>query len=384
MTMAIKVGDLYEQDVTIELLAKWFYCRYCKGIKECHKKPHRRGYWWLGLLSANGKKYLIVDGNGEAEGLSLLGLLNELFDTSGKQIGKRKFLNAIGIVSYTTVGGWSTIYPLPTVYEINTEVEEKINKIRENEEYKLSEDDFIYIMKNLFPLKILKILGKAINLNDFKFSKEYIYLTPLLKAYRRSRTISLPFYEFKIEEISNSFTSKLTYNGNPIMFMRKRLNYDISYDIDTKTTKIEDYETHTTIELLSRELYYEIRCYDRYGVGITRINKSGQIKNLGKFNKERFLQTIGNYAIFKTERKLDPERITKVTKINGLEIIGKNIEIIQERIAGEYSDVYLYYIQSNGEEIGEKVLLVDEETLETIIIFPNCQPNNMIELFPLF
>jgi hypothetical protein len=213
MVREFKVATVNGQDLVIKPVLKSFYCRYCSSVKKCSaKRVHRAGFWVLFKCRLNDKVFYILDGYGETEGRTFIHYLP----------------SEIPIKSHITRSGWEQFYPLPFVFEATEELEAVINELSQKEEFQITQDDLVEIMR-LFQSNFIRKyhLFDKFNIQDIELSIEFATFYPLLKAYKRTREIALPF-DAKIVEKENSFTS--TFELRDIKFtIPKTLRYSVNF-----------------------------------------------------------------------------------------------------------------------------------------------------------
>jgi hypothetical protein len=213
MIKGFTVAKINGRDLMIEPILKSFYCRYCSSVKKCsQKKIHRAGFWVLFKVKFGDQIFYILDGYGETERRTFIHYLP----------------SEVSIKSYITKSGWEQFYPLPFVFEATEELEAVINELSQKEEFQITQDDLVEIMR-LFQSNFIRKyhLFDEFNIQDIELSIEFASFYPLLRAYKRTREIALPF-DAKIVEKENSFTS--TFELRDIKFtIPKTLRYSVNF-----------------------------------------------------------------------------------------------------------------------------------------------------------
>jgi len=213
MVKRFVVARIKNQDLMIKPILKSFYCRYCGSVKQCsQKKIHRAGFWVLFRCKLNDKVFYILDGYGETEGRTFIHYL------------PREIL----VKSYITKSGWEQFYPLPFIFNSTEELEAVINELIKKEEFQITQDDLVEVMR-LFQSNFIRKyhLFDQADIQDIELSIEFAQYYPLLRAYKRKREIVLPF-DAKITEKENSFTS--TFELRDIKFtIPKTLRYSVNF-----------------------------------------------------------------------------------------------------------------------------------------------------------
>jgi hypothetical protein len=231
MVKGFTVAKINGQDLVIKPVLKSFYCRYCSSVKKCSaKKVHRAGFWVLFKVKFGDQIFYILDGYGETERRTFIHYLP----------------SEVSIKSYITKSGWEQFYPLPFIFEATEELEAVINELIKKEEFQITQDDIVEVMR-LFQSNFIRKyhLFDKFNIQDIELSIEFATFYPLLKAYKRKRELTLP-YDAKIVEKENSFTS--IFELRNIKFtIPKTLRYSVNFVNNFVHIKLKQQEIIYTI-----------------------------------------------------------------------------------------------------------------------------------------
>ena len=233
MVRGFTIAKINGKDLMIKPVLKSFYCRYCSSVKKCSaKKVHRAGFWVLFRVRSNGQTFYILDGYGETEQRTFI----------------HHFPDGVpnGLKSHITRSGWESFYPLPFIFETTEEIEETINKLIQQSEFQITQDDLVEVMR-LFQSNFIRKyhLFDEFNIQDIELSIEFASFYPLLRAYKRTREIALPF-DAKIVERKNSFTAVFKLR-NIEFTIPKALKYIINFVNNFVHIKLKQQEIIYTI-----------------------------------------------------------------------------------------------------------------------------------------
>jgi hypothetical protein len=220
----LRIAKVNGSDLVIKPILKDFYCRYCNSIAQCASTPHRSGFWVIFEAKLGNKRWLIIDGFGSSEVGSVIEGLTEYWVNvyKGMSGAKRYYSPKLNLYNHITCGGWDEYYPLPRTIEVDEEIERRINELKQKDIYRIEPTDFTTIMRLLRANLIRKYqIFKDVDINEVEFYPEFADLLPLLKAYKRSRTLTFP-HNATITELQNSFTAIFKLKNVEFKIPKKR------------------------------------------------------------------------------------------------------------------------------------------------------------------
>jgi hypothetical protein len=332
----LQIGYLRSYPVYLVPADKFFYCRHCLELSRC--KNHRRGIFFrVNVILGEDVIKCFIFGQGEFEGSA------EFF--SDFDFGEVIRVGMSGCVkrtnSYTTSGGWTSISPQevkvdPSKVSVEMGVEEQIvfSKL---------------VLENVwFVLSLIKDWG----IQNFRFTEEYMYLTPLLKIWKRARLISLPFGAF-VKEIPFTFRAVLDFYPYKFSFVKKS-RYNIGDWGD-----FAKFENCYFNEVMGRRTIYLERSYGRL-VGFESYgdfkHPRCEVNSTGVSLYKLFNNRLGDLLFLEGSAGLEPATREQVVK---LEILRG--ELVEEEgklyVRGE-SEIILYHGEHGVLKLGAGVYQV--------------------------
>jgi len=209
MVKELRIAKVGNDDLIIKPILKDFYCRYCCSIAQCASTPHRSGFWMVLVAIWGPKRFVIIDGFGSSEKRTILNNLTDDWKLiyEGMSGAMRFFSAKLGLCNHVTCGGWYEYFPLPRIIELDKELEKRIDELKQKSCFQIESSDLPTIMRLLRANLIRKYqIFKNVNVDEIEFYIEFADLLPLLKAYKRSRTLVLA-EDIIITELPNSFTA---------------------------------------------------------------------------------------------------------------------------------------------------------------------------------
>jgi len=227
--MEIRVAKIQNEQITIRPLLKSFYCPKCSDIRTCTpEKEHPNGFWFLLEvkipISCYNFRFWVIDGWGKTQKQTFVDILLEPWQEVGSCPPlyyfepSATFVKICKRVKDFAFKNYSKYFPLPCVIPYDAQLQAKIHQMMFGEEFKdfrVTPSDLVVIAKTLQANLVRKYhIFDQFSLSEFELAPEFYHLYPLLRVYKRAKTITLP--SATIEEKPNSFTSIFKLNNSPL------------------------------------------------------------------------------------------------------------------------------------------------------------------------